>query len=939
MTNPYRGLVPFTEEDAKTFAGRDEVVQQLYNNARANRITTVFGESGVGKTSVLWAGLLPRFTKAAARQRERGDAPEFHCVLFRDWPADPASQLLKQAAKAVGEKLPAPGQTFAESLAALNHKGHWVFILDQFEDVFDRVESKTRSEFLLEVHDALWRSDLQIHLLISIREDLLYFLDELKPTLPDVFSNLIQLRGLTESQTVEAIKKPLESASEGPQKVEDPEAIAIAKDMFQLRGASSTVRPADLQIILETWWETERDKGRPTMLLRTVREELGGVNNIAEKYFLNKLKDLDAKNQALAARLLPLLVSPGGRKQPQSLADFDSLPGVGAKAAEELLTRWVNSTRILSGVTLEGKTNRQRVGYQFAHDILADASRKWCTEFEAERRRVAERQDAEQLALGLKRDLGRRRLAMYRKIGILLGAGLLLFLAGWRAWEYSDAGKAERLLAQLSDSGLQSSEFLPDAIWQISSESNSVRRKVLDRALSSTPDARRFNAIANADPLLVAISGISPSHLRSLANDVVATRCSGAKPDEDRLDACVNSIIALGAWANPESSLSLANFCVHIADHTSRTRALAELSNILPLKRVQAILLKEILERQEDTAEATVRAFASRVKPGWLADQVDLLIRGKTGVGSLGILADYEGQTRVDVQAKMLFRLPIDSPPFGSTDPLGQVAPYVSRPVAEDLAKEIVRQCLSTPNNCRSEAFEALTKSKDKLSDAVAKQLAGDLLILLRSDENRKIGRDLLSALGPWIAGSDAAKRAIQIVEKSEGSDMFEVSDQFYLQFFREALSAPAKEPSKDTDVKALLDQLALKQSPKAQTQALNKLGELKNLQDAERQMIWDALTRKGGVDCGVPAVAVTKQKAPDVMNLLKRPDCSSRSELALAIQRSFKLNYHWKLSELSFPFLRVEETMAGGKWRDFLEWAEKRPEFDLVTPPTLPKP
>lgn len=57
--NPYRGLEPFERDQRHLFFGRERVVTDLHAQIRAAPLTVVLGPSGVGKSSILRAGLLP----------------------------------------------------------------------------------------------------------------------------------------------------------------------------------------------------------------------------------------------------------------------------------------------------------------------------------------------------------------------------------------------------------------------------------------------------------------------------------------------------------------------------------------------------------------------------------------------------------------------------------------------------------------------------------------------------------------------------------------------------------------------------------------------------------------------------------------------------------------------------------------------------------------
>ena len=58
--NPWPGLEAFTEQDQQLFYGRDSEVDELHRLVMRERLTILFGISGLGKTSLLQAGLFPR---------------------------------------------------------------------------------------------------------------------------------------------------------------------------------------------------------------------------------------------------------------------------------------------------------------------------------------------------------------------------------------------------------------------------------------------------------------------------------------------------------------------------------------------------------------------------------------------------------------------------------------------------------------------------------------------------------------------------------------------------------------------------------------------------------------------------------------------------------------------------------------------------------------
>jgi Domain of unknown function (DUF4062) len=58
--SPFPGLRAFTDKDAPIFFGRGRETDDLTDRINRNRFVTVVGASGSGKSSLVWAGLIPR---------------------------------------------------------------------------------------------------------------------------------------------------------------------------------------------------------------------------------------------------------------------------------------------------------------------------------------------------------------------------------------------------------------------------------------------------------------------------------------------------------------------------------------------------------------------------------------------------------------------------------------------------------------------------------------------------------------------------------------------------------------------------------------------------------------------------------------------------------------------------------------------------------------
>src|SRR5690242_6722158 len=86
---PWLGLACFTEETQQYFFGRDEEVAELARRVQRKLLTLLFGQSGLGKTSILRAGIVPRL-------RPLGFCPVYVRIDYSANAAAPSEQI-KQA--------------------------------------------------------------------------------------------------------------------------------------------------------------------------------------------------------------------------------------------------------------------------------------------------------------------------------------------------------------------------------------------------------------------------------------------------------------------------------------------------------------------------------------------------------------------------------------------------------------------------------------------------------------------------------------------------------------------------------------------------------------------------------------------------------------------------------------------------------------------------
>ncbi len=144
--SPYKGLRAFedSEGDVPFFFGRERERAQIEANLMASRLTVVYGETGVGKSSVLRAGVAHHLRGAARENLEQHGEPELAVVVFDDWREDPVAALrtavAEEVTRALGGTLPAPDEDapLAGALHAWQELlgGDVYVVLDQLEEYF-----------------------------------------------------------------------------------------------------------------------------------------------------------------------------------------------------------------------------------------------------------------------------------------------------------------------------------------------------------------------------------------------------------------------------------------------------------------------------------------------------------------------------------------------------------------------------------------------------------------------------------------------------------------------------------------------------------------------------------------------------------------------------------------------------------------------------------
>ena len=378
--SPYKGLAPFgdSELDALLFFGRERECAAVVANVLANRLTVLYGPSGVGKSSLLGAGV-------ARRLREVSGAP---VVVHDSWAEDPAARLIESVRAECGELGATAGLVDAVAAGA-QQTGELHLLLDQFEDymLYHGLEGPL-SEALPEL---LRRPGLRVNVLLALRDDALAELDEFAGRIPELFANLLRLDRIDRAAGRAAILGPLARYGEltGEEFTAED---ALVETVLDEASTDAGVEAPYLQLVLERLWEREQAEGSRTLRLSTLRA-IGGARAVVREHVQGALEGLPLAEQDAAARVVRQLVTPSGRKvshEPADLAEYAHVADAELRPLLETLGR----ERIVRGVNgLQGAPVR----YEIFHDVLGPPILAWQAEYQLRQERMRARRQRRRL--------------------------------------------------------------------------------------------------------------------------------------------------------------------------------------------------------------------------------------------------------------------------------------------------------------------------------------------------------------------------------------------------------------------------------------------------------------------------------------------------------------------------------------------------------------
>jgi hypothetical protein len=353
--NPWPGLAPFEETAERYFNGRAKESVELGRLVSSAPLTVLFGASGLGKTSLIKAGLFPLVRRGRILP-----------IYIRLDVTDTTAPLIEQGRRALerevaAQSADAPDFAPGESLWAYLHRSGleiWssrnqlltpLFVFDQFEEVLtigsenagavtqlrvdlaDLIENRIPEPLAnASRHEGLALDAQRYKVVLTFREDYLPGFESWKRDMPSIMRNRLWLRRMSEEQAFEAVHTTAPHLT--------TEAVARRIVRFFAPddappGTQVDVEPVLLSLLCHGLNEERKAKGKAA-----IDEDLiaGVGKSILANHYRKAIAGLPDR---VPAFIQQQLITEGGFRKPCDVADAAALYGVTESEIQTLVQR------------------------------------------------------------------------------------------------------------------------------------------------------------------------------------------------------------------------------------------------------------------------------------------------------------------------------------------------------------------------------------------------------------------------------------------------------------------------------------------------------------------------------------------------------------------------------------------------------------------------
>ena len=459
------GLRPFTEASQAFFFGRDEEIRDMFLRVREHTLTVLYGQSGLGKSSLLGAGLVPKL-------KVEGYSPVVIKLDFTE-AADSVVEQVHNGLPSDTRRNSKEGATlweiFHQKKEDTDQESSPVIIFDQFEEIFtlgqssearkgsvesllgelgDLVENRPPAAIAARFQDGgdfprqFNYGDARVRVVFALREDYLSHLERWRHEIPSLMRNRMPLHLLNGPKALEAAVRPGEIG--GEKLVSDSVGAQIVrfvakKDQGTPLESIDAVPPL-LSLVCSELNEARIVSASGTIITSDMVAKQGAdiLQDFYERAFV---RFPDSIREYIEDRM----VTQKGHRNPVAREDAEAeLKDEGVSAPREVLDSLIDS-RLLSA-EVRGGTQR----LELTHDVLTPLAKK----SRSNRKRVKE-------ASRIRRQ--RNRLAVY--VGVVSIFAFLSTGFGWMAWQAKNYAEIAKTDANNALRKVESYQFTEGKDW------------------------------------------------------------------------------------------------------------------------------------------------------------------------------------------------------------------------------------------------------------------------------------------------------------------------------------------------------------------------------------------------------------------------------------------------------------------------------------------
>ncbi len=428
--NPWPGLLAFHEGDQEFFHGRKAETEDLFRLVMRERVSVLFGLSGLGKSSLLQAGLFPLL-------RQENVLPVYVRLDFSAERLDLVAQAKAAIAReSMAAQVDGPVPQAEEGLWEYFHRkdsDFWsrrnrpvvpILVFDQFEEIFtlgrSSPEHRAATEgFLDQLADlaqgrpsTALKTRLDEHpeevkaytfarhgykILLAVREDFLPELEGLRARIPLVALNRFRLGRMNGEAAL--------LVSSHARHLVDPDVAEqivrfVAADRRGLPLTDLQIEPALLSVVCRELNNKRRESGEAKITSGLLQ---GSRERVLSELYEKSVSDLPEEVRRFVEERL---ITVSGYRDSEAMENALSTPGVTRQSIDRLVERRI--------IRREDREGVERL--ELTHDLLAGVIRA-----SRDRRRQAESAEKERLSLleaqeqekreRVRRDLRRTRIA------------------------------------------------------------------------------------------------------------------------------------------------------------------------------------------------------------------------------------------------------------------------------------------------------------------------------------------------------------------------------------------------------------------------------------------------------------------------------------------------------------------------------------------------